>query len=108
MTSDVIIKTIMGVDEEEVVLDQVKSYLESEDVLVVTATDSRQALSQLFRENEETFDLILVNTRMPGSTDALALFSLKPTLKKLPSIRDDFLEKPFTKDQLLEFIKRNL
>jgi len=104
----VTIKTILVVDEEKDVLDQVKAYLEQEDVLVVTASDSRQALSQLFRENEETFDLILVNTRMPGNTTAHALFSLKPTLKKLPSIRDDFLEKPFTKDQLLKFVKRNL
>jgi DNA-binding response OmpR family regulator len=96
------------VDEEKDVLDQVKAYLDQEDVIVITATDSRHALSQLFRENEETFDLILINTRMPGSTTRHALFSLKPTLKKLPTIREDFLEKPFTKEQLLEFVKRNL
>jgi DNA-binding response OmpR family regulator len=98
----------MVIDEEKSVLDQVKAYLEQEDVLVITATDSRQALSQLYRENEETFDLILVNTRMPGSTTSSALFSLKPTLKRLPSIPDDFLQKPFTKEQLLEFVKRNI
>jgi DNA-binding response OmpR family regulator len=98
----------MVVDEEKSVLDQVKRYLLQEDVLVITATDSRQALSQLHAENEETFDLILVNTQMPGSKKTAALFSLKPTLKRLPCIRDDFLQKPFTKEQLVEFVKRNL
>lgn len=98
----------MVVDEEPRILDQVKAYLEQEDVTVITATDSRKALSQLQAENEETFDLILVNTRMPGSKTTTALFSLKPTLKKQPPELEDFLQKPFTKEQLVEFVKRKI
>lgn len=98
----------MVVDEEPNILDQVKTYLEQQDVAVITATDSRQALSQLHAENEETFDLILVNTPMPGSKKTTALFSLKPALKKQPSELGDFLQKPFTKEQLVEFVKRKI
>jgi CheY-like chemotaxis protein len=72
---------------------------------VVTATDSRQALRQLIEENEEIFDLILVNTRMPGSENTTALFSMKPSMKKQSSGIENFLQKPFTKQQLLNFIK---
>jgi CheY-like chemotaxis protein len=102
------IKTIMIVDEEPLVLNQVKTFLEQEDLSVVTATNSRQALSQLHGENEETFDLILVNTQMPGSDKASALFSLKPSMKKQTAGIQDFLQKPFTNEQLLEFVRRKL
>jgi len=95
----------MIIDEETDIVKQVKAILEKEEVEVVTATNSRQALSRLKEENEETFDLILVNTRMPGSQNTTALFSLKPTLKKQTSGIENFLQKPFTKEQLVEFVK---
>jgi CheY-like chemotaxis protein len=91
----------MIIDEEPDILKQVKAILEKEDVEVVTATNSRQALGRLKEENEETFDLILVNTRMPGSQKTTALFSMKPTLKKQPSGIDNLLQKPFTKEKLI-------
>lgn len=97
----------MIVDEEPDILTQVKSYLESEDVEIVTAHNSRQALAQLSNENEETFDLILINTTMPGSNKT-ALFSLKPAVKKQPSGIEHFLQKPFTKQQLVEFVKEQI
>ncbi|MBE3121325.1 MAG: response regulator [Thermoplasmata archaeon] len=103
-----IIKTIMIVDEETDIVKQVKAILEKEDVEVVTATNSRQALGRLKEENEETFDLILVNTRMPGSQKTTALFSMKPALKKQPSGIENFLQKPFTKEQLIEFVKEKI
>jgi DNA-binding response OmpR family regulator len=98
----------MIIDEETNILEQVKAILEKEDIEVVTATDSRQALSRLKEENEETFDLILVNTIMPGSPKTTALFSMKPTLKKQPSGIENFLQKPFTKEQLVEFVKEKI
>jgi DNA-binding response OmpR family regulator len=106
-TAGEIIKAIMIVDEEPDILEQVKSYLATEDVEIITATNSRQALEQLKGENEETFDLILINTTMPGSKKT-ALFSLKPAVKKQPSGIDQFLQKPFTKQQLVEFVKEQI
>ena len=98
----------MVIDEEPFVLDQVEAFLKQEDIFVIPVADSRQALTWLHKENEETFDLILVNTRMPGSKDASALFSLKPATKKQPVDIEDFLQKPFTREQLVEFVKRKL
>jgi len=102
------IKTIMIVDEETDFLNQVKTVLEKEDVEVVTARNSREALERLKGENEETFDLILVNTRMPGSKLTNALFSVRPALKKLPAGIENFLQKPFTKEELIEFVKEKI
>ena len=98
----------MIVDEEPALLKQVKKFLEQEHIEVVTARDSRQALGQLREENEETFYLILVNTKMPGSKKTTALFSMKPTEKKQPSGIENFLQKPFTKEQFLDFIKEQM
>jgi len=98
----------MIVDEEPFRLSQIKAFLEQEDLQVVTAENSRQALEQLKEDNEETFDLILVNTRMPGSENSTAFYSMKPTEKKQPSGAEKFLQKPFTNQQLLEFIKEQM
>jgi CheY-like chemotaxis protein len=98
----------MIIDEETDIIKQVKEILEKEDVEIVTATDSRQALGRLKEENEETFDMILVNTRMPGSQNTTALFSMKPTLKKQTSGIENFLPKPYTKEQLIEFVKEKI
>lgn len=98
----------MIVDEETDIVKQVKAILEKEDVEVITATNSRQALSRLKEENEETFDLILVHKRIPGSHRTTALFSLKPTFKKQPSGIENFLQKSFTKEQLVEFVKEKI
>jgi DNA-binding response OmpR family regulator len=101
-------KTIMIVDEEPLRLNQIKAFLEQENLEVVTAMDSRQALGHLKEENEETFDLILVNTQMPGSENSTALYSMRPAMKKQPSGVEKFLQKPFTNQQLLEFIKAQM
>ena len=98
----------MIVDEETDIVKQVRAILEKEDVEVVTATNSRQALGRLKEENEETFDLILVNTRMPGSQNTTALFSIKPALKKQLSGIENFLQQPFTKEQLVEFVEEKI
>jgi DNA-binding response OmpR family regulator len=98
----------MIVDEETDLLRQAKALLEKEDVEVVTVSNSREALDRLIDEKEETFDLILVNTQMPGSDQTTALFSMRPTLKKLPSGIEDFLQKPFTKEELVAFVKEKI
>ncbi len=98
----------MVIDEEEEFLKHVKTVLEKEHVAVVTARNSREALERLEKDNEETFDLILVNTRMPGSVLTNALFSMRPALKKLPAGIDNFLQRPFTREELVEFVREKI
>jgi len=98
----------MIVDEETDFLREVKTTLEKDDVKVVTVRNSREALDWFRDENEETFDLILVNTRMPGSMLTTALFSMRPPLKKLPGGIENFLQRPFTKEELIEFVKEKI
>ena len=96
-------KTIMIVDDEPDVRNAVKSCLESDDFEVVTANNSREAL-ELINEEEENFGLILIDTRIPDSGKS-ALFSMKPKSKMDTSKLEDFLQKPFTREQLLDFVK---
>jgi FixJ family two-component response regulator len=98
----------MIVDEETDFLKDVQALLEKDEVEVITVRNSREALHRLKEDNEETFDLILVNTRMPGSMITSALFCMKPPLKKLPGGIDNFLQKPFTKQELIEFVKAKI
>jgi len=96
----------MIVDDEPDVLNTVKSCLESDDFEVVTATNSREAL-EIMNEEEENFGLILIDTRIPDS-DKSALFSMKPKSKMDTSRIEDFLQKPFTREQLLDFVNRRI
>jgi len=98
----------MIIDEETDFLRQVKAMLEKEHVDVVTVRNSREALDRLNEENEEAFDLILVHTRMPGSTITTALFSMKPTSKKQHVGIENFLQIPFTREELVEFVKEKM
>lgn len=102
-------KTIMVVDDEINVLDQVKSCLEKDNYRVVTVDNNREALELIEKENEEDFGLILIDTSMPN-TKKPAFFSLKPKSKKSidTSNEEDFLQKPFTKEQLVSFVRKKI
>ena len=102
-------KTIMVVDDEISVLKQVKSCLEEDDFEVITVDNSRKALELIEGEREESFGLILIDTLMPNSKEP-AFFSIKPNSKKNidTSKEENFLQKPFTKEQLLNFVKKSL
>jgi len=99
-------KTIMVVDDETSILEEVKSCLEEDDFEVVTVDNSRKALELMENDKEDNFGLILINTSMPDS-EKPAFFSMKPRSKKDidTSKEEDFLQKPFTKEQLLDFVK---
>lgn len=98
----------MIVDEERDILEKVKLYLQHDDITVVTAANSRQALEQMEKKHEDIFDLILINTRMPGSKKTTALYPLKPLAKEQATGIESFLQKPFTKNQLREFVKQRI
>jgi DNA-binding NtrC family response regulator len=98
-------KTIMIVDDEVAILEMVKTYLESNEVDVLTANNSRQALEILGKG--ENIDLILIDTPMPGE-DATALYPMKPNSKLTTTDMKSFLPKPFTKEQLINFIKERI
>jgi len=100
-------KTIMVIDDEPEILELVKSSLEKDDFEVITATNSREALEIMDEEKEINFGLILIDTTMPG-TKKKALFSMKPGTKKDTSDINDFLQKPFTDKQLIDFVKRKM
>jgi len=102
-------KTIMVVDDESDILEQVKSCLEADDFEVVTATDSRTALELMSNNKEDDFGLILIDTPLPGSKKS-ALFSMRPKSRiNIDASKDeDFLQKPFTKEQLLDFVKSKM
>ena len=99
-------KTIMIVDDELDILEKAKSCLESDDFEVVTATNSREAL-ELMENKEENFGLILIDTFMPDG-DRSAFFSMKPKSKMDTSETEDFLQKPFSREQLIDFVKSKM
>jgi DNA-binding response OmpR family regulator len=102
-------KTIMVVDDENSILDEVKKYLEEDEFEVVAVDNNREALSLMEEDKEDNFGLILINTNMPD-TKKPAFFSMKPSSKSNvdTSNEEDFLIKPFSKEQLVNFVKSKI
>ena len=100
-------KTIMVVDDETSILEQVKSVLEEDEFEVVTVDNRRKALELIEQDKDDNFSLILIDTSLPDSKQP-AFFSMKPKSKKDidTSNESDFLRKPFTKEQLIDFVKK--
>jgi len=102
-------KTIMVVDDEAHVLNEVKKSLEQEDFEVVAVDNSRRALEIIEEDKEDKFGLILIDTNLPDSKTP-AFFSMSPRSKMNidTSNEEDFLQKPFTSEQLIKFVKNKL
>ena len=102
-------KSIMIIDDEKDLLEEIRTCLKDDDFQVITANNSREAIELMEHEREEDFGLILINTSMPNSK-APALFSMKPKNRKDidTSNEADFLQKPFTKEQFLTFVKSRM
>lgn len=102
-------KTIMVVDDESNILNEVKACLEEDDFKVIIVDNNREALELMEADDEDIYGLILIDTSMPD-TKTPAFFSMKPgTKKNIDTCRnEDFLQKPFTKNQLLDFVKNKL
>jgi len=102
-------KTIMVVDDELSILEKVKSFLKDEDLEIITVENNRKALEFISQDSEDNLGLILIDTELPESKTP-AFFSMKPQSKMNidTSKKEDFLQKPFTKDELRNFIMKKL
>lgn len=102
-------KTIMVVDDEENILEEVKKSLEEEDFEVLTVENTRKALEIIDEDKENKIELILIDTKLPDS-NVPAFFSINPKLKTNIEIdkEENFLKKPFTKEQLIEFVRKKI
>jgi len=102
-------KTIMIIDDKTNIIKEVKESLEQEDFELITAENNRKALELIEEDKEDRYGLILIDTSMPD-TKTPAFFSIKPKSNKNidTSKKEDFLQKPFTKEQLLNFIKSKI
>ncbi|PNX46325.1 MAG: hypothetical protein BV457_07905, partial [Thermoplasmata archaeon M9B1D] len=96
----------MIIDDKTNIIEEVKESLEQEDFELITAENNRKALELIEEDKEDKYGLILIDTSMPD-TKTPAFFSIKPKSNKNidTSKKEDFLQKPFTKEQLLNFIK---
>ena len=99
----------MIVDDEKNILEEVKQILEKDDYNVTTANSSKEAFKLIEEKRFDDFDLMLIDSSIPD-TDTPALFSMKPNTKKDidTTKNEDFLQKPFTKEQLIDFVKKKL
>jgi len=99
----------MIIDDEENILKQVKDALETDDFSVLTAENSKKAFEIMDTKKMEDFGLILIDSSLPNS-EKPALFSMQPGKKKnIDTTKiEDFLEKPFSKEQLIDFVKKRM
>ncbi len=115
--------TILTVDDDEVILEVLQGILAREGYQVVQARNGEEALQQV---QEELPDLILLDLRMPGMGGLEALQRLKadrltrltPVIvltaydqEKVQALRlgaDDFLAKPFEREELLARMEAHL
>jgi DNA-binding NtrC family response regulator len=99
----------MVVDNEITILENIKSCLKQEDLEVITVDNNRKAFEIMENDKENNFSLILISTRFPNSKTP-AFFSMKPKSKSNidTSTEENFLKKPFTNEELLEFIRKRI
>ncbi len=95
----------MIVDDEISVIEKIRSFLQDDDLDVISANNSRQALEIM--QKRKNLDFILIDTPMPGTKNS-ALYLTKPNSKLTSEESNLFLQKPFTKDQLINFIKNKI
>ena len=102
-------KTIMIVDDNSNVLEQVRDSLKEDDLEIITVKNNREALELMHGDNEKNYELLLIDSLTPDSKKP-AFFPMKPSdTKNVDTTNDaDFLQKPFTKEELISFVKKRV
>ena len=100
MKWDDLMRTIMIVDDEPGVQEQIRIAMRDTDARVIHALDSRSALSML---DDTECDLMLVRSVAPVSMEPV-LVPIKPTERYMLPTSQSFLKKPFTDKELIEFL----
>ncbi len=111
---------VLVVDDEPIVLDVVRRYLERDGHRVVTAASGDEARTKIEHERP---DLVLLDVMLPGETDGLALCRWIRSTSELPVIlvtargeesdrivglelgADDYVTKPFSPRELATRVK---
>ena len=65
---------VMVLDDEPIVCERVKNFLDKKGIATETYTDSQSALTRL---REKTFDVIVTDVKMEGATGMDVLFKVK-------------------------------
>ncbi len=114
-------KHILVVEDDEVYLSAISAILSHEGFRVSEASDGESALKML-TENSETADLLITDIRMPGMNGITLIKAVREYGIRIPAIAvsgdvdrktaeklfeigcGDYLEKPFTRAELLSKI----
>jgi len=112
-------KKALVIDDEQIVLDSVSKILAEEDYTVEVSLSGRQGRDKAIQEN---YDIVLTDIRMPDIGGMRVLRDVKRAKPSLPvviitgyaSVKSavqamklgaaDYIEKPFTPDQLLKAV----
>ena len=112
---------VMVLDDEPIVCERVKDFLDKKGISTETFTDSQSALNRI---KEKTFDVIVTDVKMEGATGMDVLFTVKKDKYRseviiitgysaFESFREaeavgvfDYIMKPFKMDDLYRRIKK--
>ena len=110
---------VLAIDDEQIVLDSVSTILTDANYEVDTCLSGREGLSQAI---EKKYDIVLTDIRMPDIGGMRVLRDVKRAKPSLPVVivtgyatvksavqamklgAADYIEKPFTPDQLVEVV----
>ncbi|HAP35544.1 MAG TPA: hypothetical protein DCQ28_06220 [Bacteroidetes bacterium] len=113
---------IMTIDDDVLNLELVRDIYESEGVAVFSSSTVADALS-VFKEHQTNIVFILLDVNIPGSSCKETVYRLREINKRIPIVLtsglpsdsiedfsvmavDDFLQKPYTSDALIEMFKK--
>ena len=101
-------KTIMIVGEKSTHINELKKYFSDDTLNIISVDNSREAIEIIENDSDKNINLVLINTQTPNGENS-AFFKMKPesNMNIFSSNNENFLQKPFSKNQFMDFIKRN-